>query len=251
MLALILDLETTGVSPITHRVIEVACVLYDTTSKSTLKTLQFLINKGVKNDAELVNGITPDIMNTIDESVTKYEFALFRKMWDASDIVVAHNAEFDKSFVERELLQGYSTKDWVCSMVDIKYPVEEKSKGLTSLMVSNCIPIVGRPHRALFDVNMIVSLWNIVPDLDEQISKALDSRVDTVLYIAQTDKTKSFLVNNDTFKEHGFRFDGESRSWRKRMQESEANALPFIVKMIDNSTVTKEVRYQTVGNMRK
>lgn len=250
MLALILDFETTGLLP-NGRAIELACCVYDTLNKSVLKTLQFLINPNIENTAESINKISKQMIESVDDNILKYEKALFRKLWDSADVIVAHNFTFDKSFVELEKMQGYKNKPWICSMDHITYPEINKGKlGLVDLCNANEIPLVGKPHRAMFDVGMIVSLWNKVEDLNEQIIENLINRDSVCEYVAKMSPKLSFKENNSIFKNNKFRFDDQrEKKWYRKMTDKELCELEGEMKVVkvEGSFQTAKELYETLG----
>lgn len=101
------DIETTGLSPIRDRIIELGAVLFNNGKK--VKTFSSLVNCGVdiSNDAESVNGITKEM---IKNAPNEYEVFsnLIKFLGEAMQgkiIMCAHNASFDFGFLYNTFLR--------------------------------------------------------------------------------------------------------------------------------------------------
>jgi hypothetical protein len=57
-------------------------------------------------------------------------------------LVIAHNADFDRRFLERRL-PVFATKDWPCSRFDIDW----KAEGIRSSALDRLDPATGAPQR--------------------------------------------------------------------------------------------------------
>jgi len=169
---LILDTETTGLDPKKGaKVIEIAVVLYNLKFKSVLQAFSTLYPCD-NNPAEHINHINPQS--------TKENYSLSCvdqfMMWisDCSQAVVAHNAKFDKLFVEtlsfgRHIL----SKPWICTKQNFTWPIH-----LTRLRLEDICNAMGvqylDAHRALSDCYFLVNCFNNVDDLEERINKCLE-----------------------------------------------------------------------------
>src|SRR5215218_4253644 len=119
---IILDTETTGLDPRTgHRIVEIACIeLLDfiPTGKSFHRYIH--PERAIDIEAERVHGISLDFLKDkpkfADPQVMD-EFLAFV----GEDRLVAHNAEFDRGFINWELEQagraGFPQAQWNCTMV--------------------------------------------------------------------------------------------------------------------------------------
>ena len=84
---LILDTETTGLDENKDEVIEIGCILFDVSFKSVLSQVSFLFPVN-NNEAEHVNGISPEVTNISQPWEDGLNF--FLKLVDCSDFIVAH-----------------------------------------------------------------------------------------------------------------------------------------------------------------
>jgi len=112
---LILDTETTGLDNEIDDCIEVGSILFNVKSKSVLAQQSFLLPVE-SNNAEKINNIPAEITRLpqpLSEAI-KY----FESLVQVSDVIVAHNAEFDMKWFGLNKLPPIE-KQWICSMDDI------------------------------------------------------------------------------------------------------------------------------------
>ena len=112
---LILDTETTGLDNENDDCLEVGSILFNVKSRSVLAQQSFLLPVEI-NNAEKINNIPAEITRLpqpLSEAI-KYFESLVR----VSNVIVAHNAEFDKKWFGLKRLPQIE-KPWICSMDDI------------------------------------------------------------------------------------------------------------------------------------
>jgi DNA polymerase III epsilon subunit-like protein len=117
----LLDTETTGLSPFSSRIVELALLRYDDPSARPRSWL-FSIGTPVPFSARAVHGICDEDLAGAPSFAAEWP-AILSFVTAASSparpLVVAHNASFDQAFVEAELSRaGISLPhwDWACSM---------------------------------------------------------------------------------------------------------------------------------------
>jgi DNA polymerase-3 subunit epsilon len=151
----VLDFETTGLSPdMGDRAIEIGAVRLE--KGLVVERFQALMNPGKPVSAFIENytGITNRMLShaaPCDEVME--QFADF--MGDHN--LVAHNASFDKRFLDAELGRIYKSYN---------------GDKLGSLITYKNIPSEGGFHRALFDSEMTAKLWMTMLDDISQIITA-------------------------------------------------------------------------------
>ena len=165
----VLDFETTGLSP-DHgdRVIEVGAVLIE--NNRITDRFQSLMNPGMRVNSfiESYTGITNGMLKdapAVSEVMEK--FATFL----ADHHLVAHNAGFDRRFLDAELqrVRKRRVRDFACSMLISRrlYP-EAPNHRLESLVLHKQIKNTGAFHRALADAEMTGHLWvGMIRDLKD------------------------------------------------------------------------------------
>jgi DNA polymerase-3 subunit epsilon len=210
MLLFITDTETTGLNPQNDELIEAAGILYDVKSKSQLATIQYL-RYSSSNAAQSTNNISQESLDA--SRIIKTDLAkVYLDLAEEADYIVAHNASFDKGFVHKYI--GTTSKRWICTKNDIKFPQAGKSKRLGHIAYDHNIPVIGA-HRGLADVNIIVSLFNIMTDLEDQINGA---SVAKKTYISLTE-----FHMKDRVKAAGFNWNPSAKRWEKSLTEKEAS----------------------------
>lgn len=157
---IVLDFETTGLSPYAgDRVIEIGAVRID--KGEITDQYQSLMNPGMKVSSfiEDYTGISNDMLADAPPcSQVMNEFIDFL----ADDNLVAHNASFDKRFLDAELSVINKTYigEFACSMLISRriYP-DAPNHRLGTLVEYKGLPEDGTFHRALADAKMTAHLW--------------------------------------------------------------------------------------------
>jgi DNA polymerase III subunit epsilon len=73
-----------------------------------------------------------------------------------ADLVIAHNAQFDRGFVERRLPM-FRSKPWACSLTEVPWPIGTGSSKLEFLMYKHCGLFFGA-HTAESDCLALIHL---------------------------------------------------------------------------------------------
>ena len=166
----VLDFETTGLSPnLGDRAIEIGAVLIE--NGRITDRFQQLMNPGFKINGFIsgYTGISNAMLNSAPDcsSVTR-EFARFV----GSHNLVAHNASFDKKFLDHEMgIAGSAYPGaFACSMLAARRLYQNApNHKLGTLVQYKRLPSDGVFHRALADAEMTAHLWlRMLGDLDEQ-----------------------------------------------------------------------------------
>ena len=115
---LILDTETTGLEPECHACLEVGAILFDVASRSVLAQQSFLLPVEA-NAAEAINRIPAAV--TRRPQPWSEGLVWFQHLVETSDVLVAHNAAFDRQWFGRGALPAVD-RPWLCSMDDTVGP---------------------------------------------------------------------------------------------------------------------------------
>lgn len=157
---IVLDFETTGLSPDQgDRAIEIGAVRLE--QGVITDRFQRLMNPGqrISGFIEDYTGITNGMLSQAAPCAEVMdEFADFMGDYD----LVAHNASFDRRFLDAELQRiqrGYSGQ-FACSLLAARrlYPAAPNHK-LGTLVRYKALPNDGTFHRALADAEMTAHLW--------------------------------------------------------------------------------------------
>ncbi len=221
---LILDTETTGLDPCQHQCIEIGSILFHVESRSVLAQNSFLM-PALTNSAEVINKISPSITQL--EQPWEVGLKYFDALLDKADLVLAHNASFDKQWFGIHPLPEIS-KPWICSLEDICWPSELglKSKpSVKDLALAYEVP-VWSAHRALTDCIYLAEVLKRCKDLEILLMHGLEPRR---LMKAEVSYDERQLAKNA-----GFRWNEPVKgAWTRRISEREIRKLPFPVTNVD------------------
>lgn len=173
---LIIDTETSGLNPSTEPLLEVGAILYNVPTKSILlKTTAFL--HGTINNAFHINKIDIHWLSKVDHVIQLSHLNLIAIMLSKSDMVIAHNAKFDKSFLENnQLLKCFSQEaNWICSAWDIKWPFTKDKKLAT--LASHFGIDYSKAHRALDDCEILLECLLKLETFEDQLQKFFIKRI--------------------------------------------------------------------------
>ena len=163
----VLDFETTGLSPdYGDRAIEIGAVLIR--NNKVVDTFQSLMNPGMKVSSfiEGYTGITNKMLKSAPATADVIpRFAAFM----AGHHLVAHNAGFDRRFLDAELqrIKKERTEEFACSLLVSRrlYP-DAPGHSLEALVQHKKLTTNGVHHRALADAEMTGHLWvRMIDDL--------------------------------------------------------------------------------------
>ena len=221
---LILDTETTGLDNKKDDCLEVGSILFNVKNRSVLAQQSFLLPVEI-NNAEKINNIPAEITRLpqpLSEAI-KYFESLVR----VSDVIVAHNAEFDMKWFGLNKLPQIE-KQWICSMDDITWPVDRQLKSRPSvrdLALAYGVP-VWNAHRALTDCIYLAEVFKRCSELEKMLIRALEPKV---LLRAEISYEKRHLARNA-----GFRWnDSIKGAWSRKMSRRDMEKLEFPVHEID------------------
>ncbi len=162
---IVLDFETTGLSPdMGDRAIEIGAVRIE--NGEITGSFQELMNPGCRVDRfiEDYTGITNAMLkNAPPCAEVMNRFADF--MGDSN--LLAHNASFDKRFLDAELdnISRQYSGEFSCSLlVSRRIYQNAPNHQLGTLINYKKIPSQGSFHRALFDAEMTAKLWLVMLD---------------------------------------------------------------------------------------
>jgi DNA polymerase III subunit epsilon len=218
----VLDTETTGLDPAHGKVIEIAAVLFNIPTRSILAQGSVLCY-AEDNAAYDVNRIDVESLKKIEAGLQVAAFQMIRAMIVHSDAIVAHNAEFDKKWLEKlvDFKDLSLHKKWICTRNDVVWPVR---KGLALNLIHICaelgVPIVNT-HRALSDCLLLIDAIQCNDDIESFLDKSGKGRI---TYHAGISFDQRQLA-----KDAGFLWDNDKKVWHSKLTPEQASVLPFTV----------------------
>ena len=266
--AAILDTETTGMEFGTDKVIELGLVVFEYARDSgtvgrVLGTYDALEDPGIPipASATAIHGIT-------DEMVAghKLDEAAINKAMDGVAIVIAHNAGFDRKFVE-ERLPSFAAVPWGCSFREI--PWDEAGIGSAKLeYLAYQYGFFYEGHRAEVDCRALLEIlrrpvtkmWAGQADAPPPASKVAEPGVTALKLLLDRAREPSYRVwatgspfeTKDILKARQYRWDADVRCWWRELEgdalEAELAWLKTAVyagraAAIDVDTLDAKVRY--------
>jgi len=162
---IVLDFETTGLSPdYGDRAIEIGAVRIE--AGKVVDRFQALMNPGclISGFIENYTGINNQMLEkALPCNEVMNQFADFIE--DTN--LVAHNASFDKRFLDSELsrISRHYKGQFACSMLIARRVLQNAPNHQLSTLVNYTnIQSDGQFHRALYDAEMTAKLWLVMLD---------------------------------------------------------------------------------------
>ena len=221
---LIIDTETTGLDPQLDHCLEVGVILFDVPSRQVLAQHSFLLPVEA-NAAEAINRIPAAATNL--PQPWRPALSYLQSLLDAADVLVAHNAAFDRQWFGRGHLPA-TDKPWLCSMEEMSWPAERLLRSRPSvrdLALAYEIP-VWAAHRALTDCIYLAEVFRRCDELEQLVERGLEPRQ---LMRAQVSYDDRHLA-----RDAGFRWNEPVKgAWARRLSEREARDLDFPVVPVD------------------
>lgn len=222
---LLLDVETTGLDPATDQVIEVGAILYSLEHATSLISYSTLVHAET-NAAEHINRIPVNALVTKGVA-PNLAWGMIGNLAEWSDAILAHYAEFERSFSPPPLL---TVKPWICTKSDIRWPKEHRPEmSLIPLTLAHDLGVV-TAHRALADCDMLARLLTrcheLGHDVTAMLERGLRPKVTLIANVSYDDR--------ELAKQAGFRWNAETKQWLRQMVEEDAQDLGFPVTVVEN-----------------
>ena len=216
-----LDTETTGIDRDNDKIIEIAIktVSFD---KTTFKIVSIDNTYESFNDPEEQISEQITLLTGIDNKMVKGQFidwGIIDKVFRSSDLIVAHNASFDRSFVDRFSIE--STKVlWGCSVNDVDWLV----KGFTSSkqeLLCHWHGFYYDAHRAMNDVDALINLLTHNFYIDERPIMEIFKKANNPEFIIFADNFQFDPIKKDILKNNKYRWNNKEKIWFKNVKYEE------------------------------
>ena len=210
-----LDLETTGTNKDTCKIIEFAG---KTTAidKNNGELIGIIDQYQSFNDPE--ESITPQItritgITNEDVEGHSLDWELISQMIDKADIIVAHNASFDRAFMDRYLPLS-KDKVWGCSLNDINWVKRGfNARGQEILCIWH--GFYYESHRAMYDVDALIHL--VTYEIEGQNKASLELISNSTKPVYKIAAINSPFETKDFLKARKYRWNPEKRYWWKNI----------------------------------
>ncbi|MCV0440553.1 MAG: DNA polymerase III subunit epsilon [Hydrogenophaga sp.] len=209
---LLLDTETTGLSHPADRIIELAMLLVQVDVATGLPFGPVACFEGFEDPGMPIPAIAREVTGISDDMVRgqRLDDAQVQAMVARADLVVAHNAGFDRPFVEARF-PVFADKAWACSFADIDW----KAAGAGSSKLSALAQDQGwfyDAHRAQVDCHALLQvLCRPVGPTGGTGLGQLMALASTISYRLRA--TGSPFESKDLLKARGYRWDADAKVW--------------------------------------
>jgi len=204
-IGLVIDTETTGLDTATDKIIELGFVAfaYDAGSGRIYNVLHSY--DGFEDPGEPLNEVVKNLTGISDDMVAGQQLddAEIERWLGKADLIIAHNAGFDRQMLERRLPLAVE-KNWACTFNDIDWQAE----GISSLKLDYIAYRLGYffdGHRAVNDAQATLHL--LTKPLPVSDKKAM-----VALLTSARDTSRRFFAEyapfekKDVLRERGYRW---------------------------------------------
>jgi DNA polymerase-3 subunit epsilon len=219
---LILDTETTGLDQSKEKIIELAMLRLDVDSSTgvplgSVQVFDELEDPGraIPKEVVALTGITD-----ADVQGKRLDEARIAAILEGVDVVIAHNAAFDRPFCEARIPQ-FRDLAWACSFADIDW----KAQGRSSSKLEALALELGwfyDAHRAEVDCHALLAV------LCAPLPKAPERNgIATLLAAALRPALRLYATHapfdaKDLLKARGYRWNAEQKVWTTRLADAVA-----------------------------
>jgi len=217
----VLDTETTGFDPLNDRVIELGMLVFEFDPETGTVYRVTDVFDEMEDPGFPIPPETTAVHHITDEMVRGHRIddAKVRALMDGVEVVIAHNAAFDRPFVEARwpLFEGLN---WACSIKDIDW----REEGFGSAKLEYLLSTQGyfyEAHRAETDCWALLTLLNHV--LPQSQRTAMLALLETLNQAQQ----KVYAVGSpfetkDMLKARNYRWSAELRCWSRLVAGDQA-----------------------------
>jgi DNA polymerase III subunit epsilon len=215
---LVLDTETTGLDQSKEKIIELALLCVDVDNTTGLPVGEVLVYDGLEDPGKPIPPEVLKITGITDADVQgqALDEARIAELLQGVDVVVAHNAGFDRPFVESRI-PAFANVDWACSFADIDWKAQGRSSAkLESLAHEN--GWFYDAHRAEMDCHALLAV------LARPLPQAAHTGLAQLLQAARSPSYKVSATNapfdaKDLLKARGYRWNADQRVWATRLAD--------------------------------
>ncbi len=217
---LILDTETTGLDHTVDKIIELALLRVDIDSSTGLPMGDVLVydeledpGMPISKEIEAITGISNDMVRGQRLNEEKISHLLA-----GIDLVIAHNAGFDRPFCEARL-PAFKQLAWGCSFADIDW----KKEGQGSAKLEYLALEKGwfyDAHRAEADCHALLAV------LEAPLPSGSPSGLAKIIAASQgpsyrLQATNAPFESKDLLKARAYRWNGEQKVWHTRLSDEQ------------------------------
>jgi DNA polymerase III subunit epsilon len=212
----VLDTETTGLDANQEKIIELALLRVNVHMATGMPVGPVHVYDGLEDPGKPIPPEVVAITGIRDADVAgkALDEARIAAFMQGVAVVIAHNAGFDRPFVESRL-PAFAHLPWACSLADIDW----KAMGKSSAKLENLAQSLGvfyDAHRAEMDCHALLTV--LAAPLPTAQAGAMPTALAHVLHAARNPSyrvsaTQAPFEAKDLLKARGYRWNAEQRVW--------------------------------------
>lgn len=223
---IVLDTETTGLDQSRDKIMELALLRVDIDLATGLPVGSMQVYDGLEDPGMPIPQEVQEITG-IDNAMVqgqRLDEERIAALLDGVDLVIAHNAGFDRPFAEARLSQ-FRHLAWACSFADIPW----KTQGRRSAKLESLALEMGwfyDAHRAEMDCHALLAVLAVnLPLLPHTGLSHLMEQAHKPSYRLMA--TNAPFDAKDKLKARGYRWSAEQKVWHTRVGDSKALQAEF------------------------
>ena len=222
----VLDTETTGLDQSKEKIIELALLRVDIDNATGMPVGPLQVYDGLEDPGRPIPKEVVAITGLTDADVAgqRIDEARVAELMEGVDLVIAHNAGFDRPFVEARFEQ-FAKLPWACSFADIDW----KAQGRGSAKLESLAQANGwfyDAHRAEMDCHALLAV------LATPLPAAPQTGMARLLQAAglpsfRLSASNAPFESKDKLKARGYRWNADQRVWQTRLCDPAALQAEF------------------------
>lgn len=216
-IAICLDTETTGINHLQDKVIELGMVAFEYLPETGEITRVLGRYNGFEDPGFPLPDEIKEITGITDDMVAgqRFDDAEVQNLAASASLVIAHNAAFDRKFVETRF-PVFRDTPWACTVSQIDWKSERISSRTLDYLLFKICGLTIHAHRALDDAEGVLGLLlGRLPVTGLPIFKALlDSATQTTSRLSAVGAP---FDKKDLLKDRGYRWSdgtqGTAKAW--------------------------------------
>ena len=215
---LVLDTETTGLDHSRDKIIELALLRVDVDSTTGLPVGELVVYDALEDPGMSISGEIQAITGISNEMVQGQHLdeARIAAMLQGAELVIAHNAGFDRPFCEARI-PAFAHMPWGCSFADIDW----KKEGHGSAKLEYLAMEKGwfyDAHRAEMDCHALLAV------LSEKLPTSGQSGLAKIIVASRLPSYRLQATNapfeaKDVLKARAYRWNPEQKVWHTRLDD--------------------------------
>jgi DNA polymerase-3 subunit epsilon len=217
----VLDTETTGLDQAKEAIIELALLRVDIDNATGLPVGPVQVYDGLEDPGKPIPKEAVAITGITDADVQgkRLDEVRVAELLAGADLIVAHNAGFDRPFVEARLPQ-FAQFAWACSFADIDWKAQGRGSAKLE-MLAQALGLFYDAHRAEMDCHALLAV------LAASLPTGGGTGMAQLLRAAQAPSFRLSATNapfdsKDLLKARGYRWNADKRVWHTRLGDDAA-----------------------------